>query len=161
MLEWTTWRDFTNNICEFINIKKNNKNEILFESVMCISYGDKCIMDMVTINRDTIAIGVSNGIVDVFNFDVTIAKIFSINSGDACKMLFNIDYSKKYSKIASIDNNGTLCIFDIDIINKSYSKGKTLKNKFNDKSIKESYLFFSLRFHNDKLIIKVFMRSFT
>ena len=141
------------NICEFINIKKNNKNEILFESVMCISYGDKCIMDMVTINRDTIAIGVSNGIVDVFNFDVTIAKIFSINSGDACKMLFNIDYSKKYSKIASIDNNGTLCIFDIDIINKSYSKGKTLKNKFNDKSIKESYLFFSLRFHNDKLII--------
>ena len=141
------------NICEFITVKKDSKNEILFGSVMCIPYGDKCIMDMVSINRDTIAIGVSNGIVDIFNFDVTIAKIISINSGDTCKMLFNIDYSVKYSKIASIDNNGTLCVFDIDINNKNYSKGKTLKNKFNDKSIKESYLFFSLRFYNDKIII--------
>lgn len=126
-------------------ISVNNFSKTFEYNKICdIPYNNISITDMIQINEKNFAMSLSNSSIEIFQIDsaTSINKVLSITGITA--MIFNIAYCPNDNKLASIDKNGTVNIYELDLPQKKYSLYRTQKNKYNDKSILEQFLFFSL-----------------
>ena len=116
------------------------------------------ITDMLLINRkdnteDNKYLAVSNntGNIILYNYDVIkYTQLFAISTNKK-ENIFNICYDQVNNLVASINKSGTLNIYKINYANEKiqYEKTLSLSNKFNDQTINEFYLYFSISFINE------------
>jgi WD40 repeat protein len=103
-------------------------------------------------NKIYITLGLKNGTIEIFLIEnsETFQSILKIESKK--NMIFSLDYLNEI--LFSIDKNGTLKAYKIDFENKTFEILFIEKDKYNDKSINEIYLYFSIFcISNNKIII--------
>ena len=135
------------NLYKIYEIDNINNNEYIITDMLLInsSYDN---------NKNYLI--VSNNIGNIIFYEIDMIKysqIFVIYNKK--ENIFNISYDDINNLLCSINKSGTLKIYKINI--NSNNKGKieyntiiTLNNKFNDQSINEFYLYFSLSFIYNK-----------
>ena len=103
-------------------------------------------------NKIYITLGLKNGSIEIFLIEnsESFQSILKIESKK--NMIFSLDYLNEI--LFSIDKNGTLKAYKIDFENKQFEILFIEKDKYNDKSINERYLYFSIFcISNNKIII--------
>ncbi len=128
---------FEDNIKQLISIPFINENSII------------TIKHFENQNIFYLSLGLKNGIIEIFSFE-NFQNILKIENEK--EMIFSLDYINNL--LFSVDKNGTLKTYKINFEQKNYEILLIEKNKYNDKSINEQYLFFSLYcISNNKIII--------
>ena len=122
------------------------------------NHADYFITDMLLINHkhnteNIKYLAVSNNIGNIilYNYDVIkYHQLFVINNSKK-ENIFNLCYDQVNDLLASINKSGTLNIYKLNYTNEKikYEKTLSLSNKFNDQTINEFYLYFSIAFIND------------
>ena len=122
------------------------------------NHADYFITDMLLINHkhnteNIKYFAVSNNIGNIilYNYDVIkYHQLFVINNSKK-ENIFNLCYDQVNDLLASINKSGTLNIYKLNYTNEKikYEKTLSLSNKFNDQTINEFYLYFSIAFIND------------
>ena len=139
---------------------ENGLNMYKIYDIDNINNNDYIITDMLLINslddNKSYYLFVCNnmGNIILYNIDmIKYSEIFVINNKK--ENIFNMCYDNINHLLCSINKSGTLNIYKIN--NNTDNKGKieykkiiTLNNKFNDQSINEFYLFFSISFIYNK-----------
>ena len=110
------------------------------------------IMDMILIkNESNNYFGVCNNIgnIIIYKYDtIKYEQILKINSQKK-ENIYNIIFDKSTNLLFSINKSGTLNIYEINLnqnIPVKYTNIISLSNKFNDKTINEFYLYFTISF---------------
>ncbi len=128
---------FEDNIKQLISIPFLNENSII--TIKHFEYH----------NIFYLSLGLKNGIIEIFSFE-NFHNILTIENEK--EMIFSLDFINNI--LFSIDKNGTLKTYKINFKDKSFETILIEKNKYNDKSINEQYLFFSIFcISNNKIII--------
>ena len=96
-----------------------------------------------------LSLGLKNGIIEIFSVE-NFQNILKIENEK--EMIFSLDYMNNL--LFSIDKNGTFKSYKINFEEKNFETILIEKNKYNDKSINEQYLFFSIFcISNNKILI--------
>ena len=132
------------NIYKVYDIDNFNNDEYIITDMLLINY-----------NKDNYLVVCNNiGNIILYNYDnIKYSEIFIINNKK--ENIFNICYDKINNLLCSINKSGTLSIYKINFDssqkgNINYDNIITLNNKFNDQSINEFYLYFSISFIYDE-----------
>ena len=139
---------------------KNGLNIYKIYEIDNINNGEYIITDMLIYNYNDINnyLIVSNNIGNIILYSYDIIKysqVLVINNKN--ENIFNICYDNINNLLCSIDKSGTLNIYKINFNSNNddkieYNNIISLSHKFNDQSINEFYLYFSISFiyNNDK-----------
>ena len=132
----------------FLEYNKHYNINKLYE----INEKEYFIMDMILIkNESNNYFGVCNNIgnIIIYKYDtIKYEQILKINSQKK-ENIYNIIFDKSTNLLFSINKSGTLNIYEINLnqnIPVKYTNIISLSNKFNDKTINEFYLYFTISF---------------
>ena len=123
------------------------------------------ITDMLLIKMGTnnyLVVSNNIGNIIIYKYDtIKYEQILIINSNKK-ENIYNIIYNKIENLLVSINKSGTLNIYKLSLSNNNileYNNIITLTNKFNDQSIKEFYLYFSISFIKENITSFILVTS--
>ena len=133
------------NIYKVYEIDNANNSEYFITDMLLINHKHN------TENNKYLLVSNNIGNIILYNYDIIkYTQLFVINNGKK-ENIFNICYDQVNNLLASINKSGTLNIYKLNYSNAkiTYEKTLSLSNKFNDQTINEFYLYFSISFIND------------
>ena len=135
-----------------------NNDEYIITDMILITNNDN--------NEEKYYLFVCNNIGNIilYNYDtMKYTQLFIIHN-NKIENIFNLFYNEENNLLASINKSGTLNLYKINFISINnnikieYNKILSLNNKFNDQTINEFYLYFSISFlfnNNDNIFMLV------